>query len=71
MQVEQAAGLGGGERDQVASGLVCYEGRRGVCPGRREYFSTAVRSPFYRLPRLRPRWQAEVPAAGPRGRRGQ
>jgi hypothetical protein len=25
VQVEQAAGLGGGERDQVAPGFVCYE----------------------------------------------
>jgi hypothetical protein len=34
VQVEQAAGLGGGERDQVPPGFVGYESRRGVCPGR-------------------------------------
>ena len=36
VQVEQAAGLGDGERDQVTPGLAGYEGRRGVCPGRGE-----------------------------------
>jgi hypothetical protein len=30
VQVEQAAGLGSGERDQVTPGFVGYEGWRGV-----------------------------------------
>jgi hypothetical protein len=34
VEVEQAAGLDGGERDQFASGFVFDEGWRGVCPGR-------------------------------------
>jgi len=48
VQVEQAAGLRGGKRDQVAPGFICYEGWRGVCSCRGEELSTAVRSPFGR-----------------------
>ncbi len=48
VQVEQAAGLGGGERDQVTSGFIGYEWWRGVCSGRGEMLSTGVRPPFSR-----------------------
>ncbi len=48
VQVEQAAGLGDGERDQVTPGFAGYEGRRGVCPARGETLSTGIRPPFER-----------------------
>ena len=46
VQVEQAAGLGGGERDQVTPGLVGYEWRRGVCSRRGERAARSCQAPF-------------------------
>src|SRR5215469_9874262 len=46
VQVEQAAGLGGGERDQVTPGLPGYEWRRGVCSRRGERAARSCQAPF-------------------------
>jgi hypothetical protein len=70
VELEQAAGLGGGLEDQVAAGFICYEGWRGICSRRGEYLPTAFRPPF--LPgrpgggeeRVREHGQGEVPVPG-------
>src|SRR5271165_1172547 len=46
VEIEDAAGLGGGEGDEVAPCFVPYEGWRRVCSWRGEALSTGVRSPF-------------------------
>jgi hypothetical protein len=46
VQVELAAGLGGGEGDEVAPAFAGYERWRGVRPRRRETLSTEISSPF-------------------------
>jgi hypothetical protein len=56
-EVEQAAGPGGGEGDEAASGFVGYEGWRGVCPWRGEALPAGVRPPFQRGRPGRRRWQ--------------
>ena len=63
VQVEQAAGLDGGERDQVTPCLVGYERRRGVCPLRGETLSTGLRSPFFREPSVARRNGRDGPGA--------
>jgi hypothetical protein len=46
VQVEQAAGLGCGERDQLIAVFIRYDRWRGVCSRRREDLSTAPGAPF-------------------------
>src|SRR5258708_18902408 len=46
VQAGQAAGLGGGERDQVAPVFSGQKRGSGVCPRRGENLSTGVRSSF-------------------------
>src|SRR5258707_13193885 len=60
VEVEQAACLGGGERDEIAPVLVRYEGWRGISSWRGENFSPGVKAPFLQARRRRSPW----PTAG-------
>jgi hypothetical protein len=49
VQVEQAAGPGGGEGDHRTPCFIRYYRRRAVCPRRREELSTGIRTPLSRV----------------------